>query len=71
MESRECREDMLIWPLYNRGVSEVKSGYQLLAKGTQHNIHTSTNSEWIWKNLWRLKIPFVLINYYPSLEISE
>ena len=42
MESRECREDMLIWPLYNRGVSKVKSGYQLLAKGTRHNIHTST-----------------------------
>ena len=42
MESRECREDMLIWPLYNRGVSKVKSGYQLLAKGTRHNIHTCT-----------------------------
>ena len=52
---------MFIWSQYNRGVYKVKSGYQLLVEGTQHNTHTSTNSQQIWKNLWRLKIPFRLI----------
>ena len=59
--SKTDRDDMFIWSQYNRRVYKVKSEYQLLAKGTQHNTHTSTNSEQIWKNLWRLKIPFRLI----------
>ena len=59
--SKTDRDDMFIWSQYNRRVYKVKSEYQLLAKGTQHNTHTSTNSEQIWKSLWRLKIPFRLI----------
>ena len=52
---------MLIWPFIIGESIKLKSGYQLLAEGNQHNTHISTNCEWIWKNLWRLNHSDILV----------